>query len=97
MKLSIGKLLGLQQVADDNGFLTICAVDHRGALKQALNKEDPDAVSYQDKEFADMKPRLVIETARQITALSIDVLKAEFPADIRFAQLAEGWHTGYQF
>ncbi len=216
MKLSIGKLRGLQQVADDNGFLTICAIDHRGALKQALNKEDPDAVSYQDmvdfkldlcravapfvsavlldpiygagqaiaagvlpghigllvsmektgysgastaritellphwsvrkakkigasavkllvyfrpdlkdivsrqldlvaslakqcleedmallvepvsypveqvgvsaKEFADMKPGLVIETARQITALPIDVLKAEFPADIRFEQ-----------
>ncbi len=214
MKISIGKLRGLQQVADDNGFLTICAIDHRGALRQALNKDNPDAVSYQDmvdfkldlcqavtpfasavlldpiygagqaiaagvlpghigllvsmektgytgastaritellpdwsvrkakkigasavkllvyfrpdlkdialrqldlvaglakqcleedmallvepvsypveqvgvsaKEFADMKPGLVIETARQITALPIDVLKAEFPADIRF-------------
>ena len=28
-----------------------------------------------------MKPGLVIETARQVTALPIDVLKAEFPAD----------------
>jgi tagatose-1,6-bisphosphate aldolase len=32
--------------------------------------------------FAKTKPGLVIETARQITALPIDVLKAEFPADI---------------
>ena len=31
-----------------------------------------------------MKPGLVIETAREITALPIDVLKAEFPADIDF-------------
>ena len=43
MNLSIGKLRGLQQLADDNGFLTICAIDHRGALKRALNEENPDA------------------------------------------------------
>lgn len=35
---------------------------------------------------AELKPELVIETARQITALPIDVLKAEFPADIKFEQ-----------
>ncbi len=34
--------------------------------------------------FADMKSELVIETARQITSLPIDVLKAEFPADMQF-------------
>ncbi len=216
MNLSIGKLRGMQQVADDDGFLTICAIDHRGALQRAMNKKNPDAVSFQDMvdfkldlcravapfvsavlldpvygaaqaiaagilpghigllvsmektgysgkktarvtellpdwsvekakrmgasaikllvyfrpdlkeiasrqldliakladqcikedipllvepvsypveevgvsspKFADMKPELVIETARQITALPIDVLKAEFPADIEFEQ-----------
>ena len=216
MNLSMGKLRGLQQLANDNGRLTICAIDHRGALKRALNPENPDAVSYQEmvdfkldlcraiapfasavlldplygagqaiaagvlpghvgllvsaektgytggrearitelepgwsvrkakklgasavkilvyfrpdlkelassqldlmarladecieediallvepvtypveqvgvsaKKFADMKPGLVIETARQITALPIDVLKAEFPADLSFEQ-----------
>ncbi len=34
--------------------------------------------------FAKVKPRLVVETARQITALPIDVLKAEFPADLEY-------------
>ena len=34
--------------------------------------------------FAEVKPELVIETTRQVTALPIDVLKAEFPADIEF-------------
>lgn len=34
--------------------------------------------------FAQIKPELVIETARQITALPVDVLKAEFPADMGF-------------
>lgn len=31
--------------------------------------------------FARIKPEIVIETARQVTALPIDVLKSEFPAD----------------
>lgn len=34
--------------------------------------------------FAAKKPDLVIETARQVTALPIDVLKAEFPADLNY-------------
>jgi len=38
------------------------------------------------EKFAEIKPDLVIETARLITALPIDVLKAEFPADIHFEQ-----------
>lgn len=222
MNISIGKLRGLQQLADSKGMMTMCAIDHRGALKRALNEKNPDAVSYQDmvdfkldlcqavapfasailldpeygagqaiaagllpgpkgllismektgytgestaritellpgwsvkkakkmgasavklliyfrpdlrdvaskqldlvarladqcleediaflvepvsypveekerisqggtssKKFAEIKPGLVIETARQITALPIDVLKAEFPADIKFEQ-----------
>jgi len=216
MNISIGKLRGLQQLADSRGIMTMCAIDHRGALKRALNKKNPAAVSYQDmvdfkldlcqavspfasailldpeygagqaisagllpgpkgllvslektgytgdsmaritellpgwsvkkvkkmgasavklliyfrpdlkdiaskqldliarladqcleediaflvepvsypiekagtssKKFAEIKPGLVIETAQQITALPIDVLKAEFPADIKFEQ-----------
>jgi len=36
------------------------------------------------KQFAHKKPSLVIETAQQVTALPIDVLKAEFPADLQY-------------
>jgi tagatose 1,6-diphosphate aldolase len=36
------------------------------------------------RDFAKVKPRLVIETAKQITSLPIDVLKAEFPADLEY-------------
>ncbi len=216
MNISIGKLRGLQQLADSKGMMTMCAIDHRGALKRALNKEHPETVNYQDmvnfkldlcqavepfasailldpeygagqaiaaglipghkgllvsaektgytgeraaritellpgwsvkktkkigasavklliyfrpdvkdiaskqldlvarladqcieediaflvepvtypisqdegssKKFAEIKPGLVIETARKVTALPIDVLKAEFPADIKFEQ-----------
>lgn len=35
-------------------------------------------------EFARRLPEMVIETARQITELPVDVLKAEFPADVKF-------------
>jgi len=47
-RLSIGKLRGLQQIADEKGILTVCAMDHRGSLKRALNEKDPEAVSYRD-------------------------------------------------
>jgi tagatose 1,6-diphosphate aldolase len=47
-RLSIGKLRGLQQIADRKGILTVCALDHRGSLRKALNEENPDAVSYDD-------------------------------------------------
>ena len=36
------------------------------------------------REFATLKEQLVIKTARDITTLPIDVLKAEFPADLRY-------------
>jgi len=36
------------------------------------------------QEFADRKGELVITTAREITTLPIDVLKAEFPADLGY-------------
>jgi tagatose 1,6-diphosphate aldolase len=35
-------------------------------------------------EFARRMPEMVIETARQITELPVDVLKAEFPADVKY-------------
>ena len=47
-KLSIGKLRGLQQLADKKGILTVCALDHRDSLRRALNEKNPDAVSYED-------------------------------------------------
>ena len=34
--------------------------------------------------FASIKPRLVVDTAKDITGMPIDVLKAEFPADTKY-------------
>jgi tagatose 1,6-diphosphate aldolase len=70
MNLSIGKLRGLQQVADDNGFLTICAIDHRGALQKAMNEENPDAVTYQD--MVDFKLDLCKAVAPYVSAVLLD-------------------------
>jgi tagatose 1,6-diphosphate aldolase len=70
MNLSIGKLRGLQQVADDNGFLTICAIDHRGALQRAINEKDPDAVTYQD--MVDFKLDLCRAVAPYVSAVLLD-------------------------
>jgi len=36
------------------------------------------------EEFAGKKPELVIETAKKLTALPIDILKSEFPADTSY-------------
>jgi tagatose 1,6-diphosphate aldolase len=48
-------------------------------ITYATGKENPDS-----PEYADHKPCLVIKSARQITALPIDVLKAEFPANLKY-------------
>ena len=46
-KLSIGKVRGLQQLANEKGIMTMCALDHRGSLKKMLDEEHPEGVSYQ--------------------------------------------------
>jgi tagatose 1,6-diphosphate aldolase len=46
-ELSTGKIRGLQQLANDKGIMTMCALDHRGSLRKMLNEKDPQSVSYQ--------------------------------------------------
>jgi len=70
MSLSIGKLRGLQQLADGKGMMTMCAIDHRGALKRSLNERDPDAVSYQN--MVDFKMDLCQSVARFASAILLD-------------------------
>ncbi len=70
MNLSIGKLRGLQQLADDNGFLTICALDHRGALQHALNEGNPGSVTYQD--MVDFKLDLCRAMTHTASAVLLD-------------------------
>ncbi|MCJ7792253.1 MAG: tagatose 1,6-diphosphate aldolase [Dehalococcoidia bacterium] len=70
MNISIGKLRGLQQLADSRGMMTMCAIDHRGALKRALNEKNPDAVSYQD--IVDFKLDLCQAVAPFASAILLD-------------------------
>ncbi len=62
--------------------------------QQCLEEDIPllvESVSYptdteknKPEEFARKKPELVLEAARKLTALPIDILKSEFPADIDY-------------
>ena len=46
--LSIGKIRGLQQISNDNGILTMCAMDHRGSLQSKMEKEQQRKIGYQE-------------------------------------------------
>ena len=70
MNISIGKLRGLQQLADSKGIMTMCAIDHRGALKRALDEKNADAVSYQD--MVDFKLDLCQAVAPFASAILLD-------------------------
>jgi tagatose 1,6-diphosphate aldolase len=70
MNMSIGKLRGLQQLADSKGMMTMCAIDHRGALRRALNERNPVAVSYQD--MVDFKLDLCQAVAPFASAILLD-------------------------
>ena len=67
----------VRQVADDCLSMDIPFVLEPVSYKVGRAEVDPQG-------FAAVKPRLVIETAKEVTALPIDVLKAEFPADLRY-------------
>lgn len=41
---SLGKMRGLQQLANDAGVITVTALDHRGSLKTTLQQAEPDRV-----------------------------------------------------
>jgi tagatose 1,6-diphosphate aldolase len=67
---SAGKIRGLQQISDARGIITVCAIDHRGSLKHALNPENPDAVSY--REMVEFKLDLCRVLATHVSAILLD-------------------------
>ena len=68
--LSIGKIRGLQQVANSGGTFTVLAMDHRGSFKQMVNPKNPDAVSYQ--ETVDRKMEMCAELSPYASAVLLD-------------------------
>lgn len=71
-KPSIGKLRGLQQLANENGVLTVCAIDHRGSLRQALSEKSSRPVGYQ--EMVKFKVDLCEAVAGSASAILLDPL-----------------------
>jgi len=69
-KLSIGKIRGLQQLANEKGIMAICALDHRGSLMKMLNEEHPESVSYQA--VVDFKLDLSQSLAPHASAILLD-------------------------
>ena len=69
-KLSIGKVRGLQQLANDKGMMTMCALDHRGSLKRMLGGKHPERIGYQA--MVDFKLDLCRVVAPHASAILLD-------------------------
>jgi len=69
-RLSLGKIRRIQQLADDRGIFSICAMDHRGSLQRMLNPEHPDRVTY--REMVDFKLDLCRALAPHTSAVLLD-------------------------
>jgi tagatose 1,6-diphosphate aldolase len=69
-ELTLGKIRGLQELANPHGLLTITALDHRGSLRRALNPGDPKAVSFE--RMKEYKVKLLRHLAPHSSAVLID-------------------------
>jgi len=69
-RLSIGKIRGLQQIANPNGIFTICAMDHRGSLRSMIDEECPGEVNYE--EMVERKLELCSSLAKYTSAVLLD-------------------------
>jgi len=69
-RLSIGKIRGLQQIANSDGIFTICAMDHRGSLRRMIDEDNPDEVSYE--EMVEHKLELCSSLAKHASAVLLD-------------------------
>lgn len=68
--LSIGKIRGLQQLADEKGIMAMCALDHRGSLMRMLGGKQPENVSYQT--MVDFKLDICQVLAPHASAILLD-------------------------
>ncbi len=68
--LTIGKLRGLQQIANPDGIFIMCAIDHRGSLGSMINEERPGEVSYD--EMVERKLELCSSLAKYASAVLLD-------------------------
>jgi tagatose 1,6-diphosphate aldolase len=69
-RLSVGKIRGLQQIANPAGVFTICAMDHRGSLRSMIDDEHPGEVNYE--EMVERKLELCSSLAKYASAVLLD-------------------------
>ncbi len=69
-RISIGKMRGLQQIANPDGIFTMCAMDHRGSLRSMINEEHPEEVDYE--EMVKHKLELCSSLAQYASAVLLD-------------------------
>ncbi len=70
MNLTIGKIRGLQQLADNSGIFNICALDHRGSLKTILEKSRGAAVA--NEEITEFKLEICETLAPYMSSILLD-------------------------
>jgi len=71
-RLSIGKIRGLQQIANPDGIFIMCAMDHRGSLRSMIDEENPGEVNYE--EIVERKLELCSSLAKYASAVLLDPL-----------------------
>jgi len=69
-RLTIGKIRGLQQIANSDGIFAMCAMDHRGSLRRMLDEEHPGEVDYE--EMVEHKLGLCSSLAKYASAVLLD-------------------------
>lgn len=88
--LTLGKIRGLQEIANDHGLFTITALDHRGSLRRALQPDDPKSVGYDRMQAYKMK--LLQHLAPASSAILIDPI---YGASAGLAQSMIGGDQGF--
>lgn len=68
--LTVGKVRGLQQIANPDGIFAMCAMDHRGSLRSMIDEESPGEVDY--KEMVERKLELCSSLAKYASAVLLD-------------------------
>ena len=68
--LTIGKIRGLQQIANPDGIFTMCAMDHRGSLRTMIDEESLGEAGYE--EMVERKLELCSSLAKYASAVLLD-------------------------
>lgn len=68
--LTLGKIRGLQELANDHDMFTITALDHRGSMRRALAPDDPQSVDYD--RMVEYKLKLLEHLGPHSSAILID-------------------------